>query len=97
MRIIGTYILSNESEIIEALKHRLLYSWDWKWKYRNVLNAIATTKLTKRKNDSIFTIREKNKKIYIFINNRLVVRWCLTAKDALLELFDYSLEKLKNR
>ncbi len=92
MRLIGTYILSDEKEIIEALRDRLL-NWESKWRYRNILNSISSTKLTRRRNDVIFTIREKNKKIHIFINNSLVVRWANTPKEAIIKLFNYSLKK----
>lgn len=89
MWIIWTYLMSDEKEIIEVLKERVIKDW----KYKNILNTIIETRLIRWEENKIFKITKKLGKIYIKINWKTIVNWAIDSKDAVLKLFEYAINK----
>ena len=87
--IIWAYLLSDEKEIIEALRDNLIKQNNLK----KVLNAISETKLLKSSNKEIYNITETKLWITIKINWNIVVSSEKTYRWALNKLFDYALNK----
>ncbi len=89
MWIIWTYLLSEEKEIITALRDRVLREW----KYSNMLNSIQETKLIRWTENKIFTVIKHKSWINIKINKKTVVKDALSPKEAIIELFEYAIKK----
>ncbi len=90
MWIIWAYLLSEEKEIINALKKRVIAEW----RYKNILNSIEQTRLIRWKQNKIFSIKyDEEWKVTIKINWKLIVENSDNTRDAVIELFDYALKK----
>jgi len=89
MWIIWTYLLSEEKEIIKALRERVLREW----KYTNMLNSIQETRLVRWNENKIFSVIKDKWLVTIKINRKVIVKNATSPKEAITQLFDYALKK----